>query len=108
MTVVDEPDGAGDREVDWRQSVGRRLLFNLSVPGYRNRECLYVCGGLVREEGGHHEDCYLPVPPHVWAAFQAGEDVYPILDWLVERYGSEKPWLERAVRRLMGEMGAKP
>jgi hypothetical protein len=45
------------------------------------------------------DDCF-PVPDELMASFQAGEAIEPILDWLIEQYGHEQPWLERCVRKL--------
>jgi hypothetical protein len=40
----------------------------------------------------------LLVPHWFIASWKAGEPLNGLVDWLVEQYGSEYPWLEEAVR----------
>lgn len=43
---------------------------------------------------------YFDVPDYMIAAFQAGEPIEPILDYLLEHYADARPWLPGAVRRV--------
>jgi hypothetical protein len=45
------------------------------------------------------------VPKYMVAAFEAGEPIEPILDYLLEHYADTHPWLPEAVRRVCGAEG---
>ncbi len=48
-------------------------------------------------------DRSFPVPAYMAAAFEAREPAEPLLDYLLETYAGECPWLPAAVARLLGE-----
>lgn len=54
---------------------------------------------------GRHNYVELPCPPWLIAAWHAGEDVRPLLDWLVEAHGDARPWLAEAVAREFAGAG---
>lgn len=54
-------------------------------------------GVLVLWRGGEDYTRIIP-PPHVAAAFEAGEDILPLLDWLAEQHADAHPWLHDLAR----------
>jgi hypothetical protein len=99
--IAKESTSSTGRQVDlYTACVGKDYDRTLSVwQDYTNktRLCVYELGTGRRDE----DDCFF-VPPELLASFQAGEPIEPILDWVLERYGSEQPWLEECIRKLMG------
>ena len=43
------------------------------------------------------------VPRELLLAFEAGESIEPVLDWLIENYADTHPWLPEAVARVCGQ-----
>ena len=62
-------------------------------------------GCLVLWRGGEDYTKYTP-PSHVMAAFEAGEDILPIIDWLIEQYGDAHPWLHDLAAAAVAAEGA--
>ncbi len=55
-----------------------------------------------KKDGRYHEaeSPFLPVPDGVRAAFNAGEDWRPLVDYLIETYPDRLPWLAPLVARI--------
>jgi hypothetical protein len=49
---------------------------------------------------------YFAVPAELLRAFEAGEPIEPILDYLIETYAHARPWLVDAVARVCATEGA--
>lgn len=52
-----------------------------------------------------NEESGFVLPPFLAAAFEAGEPIEPILDWLIEHHAHSHPWLPAAVTRVCGQGG---
>jgi hypothetical protein len=85
MAITDYP---------WRETGNRRIVQlgrHLLWPSHQHGDRLFVD----RREQGF---IYLSVPDWFTKSWLAGEPLNGLVDWLIENYGCEHPWLEEAVR----------
>ncbi len=88
------------RPVDERGRVVDLLPVSLCFLG--NNAILYEQGVPLRGSSSNYsENDVFEVPPELQAAFNAGDDWRPILDWLVENYAQRERWLAPLVTRIV-------
>jgi hypothetical protein len=80
------------RHVEWGFLGSKVVLEDTGAPS-SYPVSMYVWSDRLEFRDGQ----WYPVPPELLAAFRAGEDWRPCVDWLIETYPDKLGWLATAV-----------
>jgi hypothetical protein len=92
MPIIDNPARTTVKRV---ATLGRTNLW----PSWRKP------GSIASDAGATNVNAplvYFPAPVWFLRAWEAGEPLEPLLDWLVEQYGTQYPFLEKALSEAIG------
>jgi hypothetical protein len=103
MRVVQSRHGTY-RSVRWEES--GELLLNLGTTGWGN--FLHLGGSLIYPHTAGLGYLMLESPPEVRLSLRSSDPWEPVLDWVLDHYGTQYPFLYEVVAKVSGAGVAKP